>query len=203
MASQTLSVNDGPPVLSRETVRVVRRSRCMKDPDNPVIALRDIFRQYIEAKREFGAIAERCLLKGWPDRKTAIQSTSRLGNLVAETELLRFEYLISAVPLDATVLKSFACIFERIDKGWRDSEEVALRAKNPTYQDVSRELEAAEAAKAALDPTALDGPFAGARGDPEFRNAFASLDKKHRQLEEQLEKLAARVPRIASDTTTP
>jgi hypothetical protein len=165
-------------------------------PDDPATAIREIFRQYIEAKREFGSVAERCLLKGWPDRKAAIQTTSRLGKLVSESELLRFEYLMSAVPVDATVLKSFACIFDRIYKGWRDSEEVALREKNPTYRDVSRELEAAEATKAALDPTALDGPFAGARGDPEFRKAFASLDKKHRQLEEQLGKVATRVPKL-------
>jgi hypothetical protein len=165
----------------------------MKDPDNPAIAIRDIFRQYVEAKREFGAVAERCLLKGWPDRKAAVQSTSRLGNLVSEIELLRFEYLMCAVPVDATVLKSFACIFDRLYKGWRDDEEVALRDRNPTYRDLSRELEAAEATKAAADPTALDGPFAGARGDPEFRKAFASLDKKHRQLEEQLGKLTARM----------
>lgn len=161
----------------------------MKEPD-PAIAIRDIFRQYIEAKREFGAIAERCLLKGWPDRKTAIQSTSRLGNLVAESEWLRFEYLMSAVPLDARVLKSFDSIFDRLDKGWGNSDELALREKNPTYRAVSRELEAAKA-KAALDPTALDGPFAGATGDPEFRSAFAALDKKHRQLEEQLGELVA------------
>lgn len=172
----------------------------MKEPD-PAIAIRDIFRQYIEAKREFGVIAERCLLKGWPDRKTAIQSTSRLGTLVAETEWLRFEYLMSAGPFDAAVLKSFACIFDRLDKGWGDSEELALRDKNPTYRDVSRELEAANATKAALDPTALDGPFAGAKGDPEFRRAFAALDKKHRQLEEQLGRLVARLPKITDDTT--
>jgi hypothetical protein len=165
----------------------------MKGPDDPAIAIRDIFRQYIEAKREFGAVAERCLLKGWPDRKAAVQSMSRLGNLVSEIELLRFEYLMSTVPVDAAVLKSFACIFDRLHKGWRDSEEVALREKNPTYRDVSRELEAAEAAKAAGDPTALDGPFAGARGDPEYRNAFTALDKKHRHLEEQLGSLAARL----------
>jgi hypothetical protein len=44
----------------------------------PAVALRDTFRQYIEAKLEFGAIAERCLLTGWPDRKVTIQSTSFL-----------------------------------------------------------------------------------------------------------------------------
>jgi hypothetical protein len=175
----------------------------MEEPDNPVIAIRDTFRQYIEAKREFGAIAERCLLKGWPDRKAAVQSTSRLGDLVSEIELLRFEYLMNAVPIDVTVLKSFACIFDRLYKGWGESEEIALREKDPTYRDLSRELEAAEATKAALDPTALDGPFAGAARDPEYRNAAASLDKKCRQLEEQLGKLAARMAKIANDTTTP
>ena len=174
----------------------------MKEPD-PAGAIRDIFRQYIEAKREFGAVAERCLLKGWPDRKTAIQSMSRLGSLVADIELLRFEHLMSAVPLDATALKSFAAIFDRLDKDWADSEEIVLREKNPTYRAVSRELEAAKATKAALDPTALDGPFAGAKGDPEFQIAFASLDKRHRQLEEQLGRLAARVPKTAGDPTTP
>ena len=115
------------------------------------------------------------MLKGWPDRKAAVQSTTRLGNLVADIELLRFEYLMSAVPVDATVLKSFDCIFDRLYKGWRDSDEAALRERNPTYRDVSRELEAAEATKAALDPTALAGPFAGAERDPEYRDACASL----------------------------
>ena len=168
----------------------------MKEPD-PAVAIRATFRQYIEAKREFGAVAERCLLKGWPDRKAAVQCTSRLGDLVAKIELLRFEYLMSAVPVDAMALKSFTCIFDRLYKGWQDSDEVALREENPTYRDVSRELEAAEATKAALDPTALDGPFAGAARDPEYRNAAASLNKKHRQLEQQLGKLAARMSKIA------
>lgn len=174
----------------------------MKEPE-PSVAIRDTFRQYIEAKREFGALAERCLLKGWPDRKAAVQSTSRLGDLVSEIELLRFEHLMSAVSVDAATLKSFACIFDRLYKGWRDSEEVALRERNPTYRDVSRELEVAEATKAALDPTALDGPFAAAGRDPEYRNAAASLDEKHRRLEAQLGKLAARMPKIAKDTTRP
>jgi hypothetical protein len=174
----------------------------MKEPD-PADAIRDTFRQYIEAKREFSAVAERCLLKGWPDRKAAVKSMSRLGDLVTEIELLRFEYLMSAVPVHATTLKSFACIFDRLHKGWRDTEEVALREKDPTYRDVSRELEAAEATKAASDPTALDGPFAGAARDPEYQDAAISLDKKHRQLEAELGKLAARMPRIANDTTTP
>jgi hypothetical protein len=116
--------------------------------------------------------------------------------------LARFEYLMTAVPVDATTLKPLASIFDRLYKGWRDSEDVAIREKNPRYRDVSRELEAAEAVKAASDPTALEGPFAGAERDPEYRKAFASLDRKHRQLQEQLGKLAARVPTIAIDTTT-
>jgi hypothetical protein len=175
----------------------------MKDPDNSVIAIRETFRQYIEAKREFAVVAERCLLKGWPDRKAAILSTSRLGNLVAEIEVLRFEYLMSAVPIDATMLHTFARIFDRLYKGWRDRDEAALREKNPIYRDVSRELEAAEATKAALEPTALDGPFAAAARDPEYRSAAVTLDRKHRQLEEQLAKHAAHMPQIASDIAKP
>jgi hypothetical protein len=172
----------------------------MNDRDNPLVAIQEIFRQYIEAKREFGAIAERCLLKGWPDRKAEIQSTMRLMTLVSEIELLRFEYLMSVTLLDSATLKSFALLFDRLYKGWRDSDEVALSAGNPTYRDVSKELEATKSIKAAMDPAALDGPFAGAGQDPEFRNACAALDKKHRQLEEQIGTVAAatRLPTTAS-----
>jgi hypothetical protein len=144
-----------------------------------------VFRDYTAAKREFLAITDRCYLKGWPDRKAAVQHSSNVRALIIEQESLRVEYLLSGVTVEAVVWKSLAGILNRISKNWRDGDEGALEANSPTYRNITRQL----AAAGPIDRAALDGPFNGAKGDPEFLGAFHTFNKKRIELDERLARL--------------
>lgn len=150
------------------------------------VAVREIFRRYIDAKRDFLTITARCYLKGWPDRKSAVQAWSALCALVIEQEVLRFDYLISGARLDAAVWKSLESILNRISKDWKECDERELAAQSSAYQDVLKQLAAAESI---VDKPALHGPFSGAKGDPEWLNAIHAFDKRRSDLDDQLGKL--------------
>ena len=57
----------------------------------------EIFRRYIESKLELLSIAERCSLKGWPDRRGALRNAFRLQQLYCEQELRRAEHLAATL----------------------------------------------------------------------------------------------------------
>jgi hypothetical protein len=80
----------------------------------PEAELREIFRQYTEAKRELSVVTGRCLLKGWPDRKTAVQDLAKTTSLVMEYEALRFEHLLSDVAVEGPVWKSLGAVLDRV-----------------------------------------------------------------------------------------
>jgi hypothetical protein len=147
--------------------------------------VRDAFRQYTDAKREFLAITERCYLKGWPDRKAALQHFSKVCALIMEQESLRFDYLMSGIFVEAAVWKSLTGILNRISKDWKDSDEVALETNSPAYRDITNQLTAA----GPIDKAALDGPYKGAEGDPEFRSAIHAFNNRRIELDERLASL--------------
>ena len=152
-------------------------------------AVRNILSEYVEARKTYLVSSERCLLKGWPDRKQAVSNSTRLKILQGEAELMRFDFLMSS-GLDATaVCRSLESIMDRLYTHWTDAEDAALKHKNPSYRELARQLENADAAR---DPGALDGPFAAARGDPEYLAAAETLRMKYSELDKQLTKLMAR-----------
>jgi hypothetical protein len=55
--------------------------------------VQDVFRRAVASKRAFLMVAERCAIKGWPDRKIALRNAFRLQELLGTREELRFEYL--------------------------------------------------------------------------------------------------------------
>lgn len=150
------------------------------------VEVRDVFREYIEAKREFLAVTDRCSLKGWPDRKSVLEDFSKMCAFVIEQEVLRFDYMLSGVPVEAAVWKSLEGILNRISKDWKDSDESGLAAKSAAYRDVSKQLAAAEAI---VDKAALDGPFKGTQGDPEWKNAVRVFNDKRSELDKRLARL--------------
>jgi hypothetical protein len=157
-------------------------------PTDMITAIRSLLRQYIEAKSQFLATSERCLQKGWPDRKIAIRNAIRLKILQGDLELLRFDYVVRHQSVEPAACKSLASIMDRLYKDWRDSEEVALKEENPNYRELMRELGTAEAER---DPAALDGPLAAVRGDREYVAAANALRMRHHEFDEQLGKLVA------------
>jgi hypothetical protein len=164
----------------------------MERPEDVPSAVQDVFRQYVEAVREFVVTSGRCYLKGWPDRKAAVQNTTKLGHLNCDLQLLRFEYLVGAGFLEPAMCESIEGISDRIWKGWKESDEAALKNTSQQYRDV---LAQQQAGWAVLDKAAIEGPSEGARRDPEFLKAAADYRDKYWALDAQLQKLAKAVHR--------
>ena len=93
--------------------------------------VRDVYRQYIQSKRELFEVAEACSIKGWPDRKAAVQVAFRIQNLLNEQEALRFEYLIEKRPSESASWESLTSISKRLDEGWNTAEDEILKENNP------------------------------------------------------------------------
>ena len=160
----------------------------MERPENVPSAVQDVFRQYVEALREFVVTSGRCHLKGWPDRKAAVQNSTKLGHLNCDLQLLRFEYLVSGGFLEPAMCASIEGISDRIWKGWQESDETALKNTSQRYRDV---LEQQRAGLASLDKAAIEGPIDGARRDPELRKAAEDYRDRYWALDAQLQKLAS------------
>jgi len=159
--------------------------------EEAITGLRSIFKGYLETKRQLAADANRLLLKGWPDRRTTAQSLLHVTNLVIDCELLRFEHLLSQVPLSSTIWTSIMTITQRLWTDWTATEEQALSDANAGYRDIVSQL---EVAKQKHDRAALYGPFKDARRDPEFGIACEAFAKRNRELDAQLTALRMKWP---------
>ena len=158
----------------------------MTAPSEP--QLREIFREYIQAKRELLEVTVRCYLKGWPDRKAAVEDLAKMSGLVMEEELLRFDYLLGRARVETAEWTSLKNLVRRLSNQWEDSDEVELKATNPAYRELLTRL----AAATPIDKSALDGPGKGARADREWQNAIHAFDEKHDELDSRLTRLHLR-----------
>jgi hypothetical protein len=136
-----------------------------------ISTLRDVWSQYIQSKRQFLITAERCCVRGWPDKKAEIRNAFRLQELYCERERLRFEHLAAAPELNASVhwqsLNSLSAISKSIDTEWNDHQEAALRDSNPDYMSICEEIDKC----GAVLRTDNTGPFTDAQRDPEYARA--------------------------------
>src|SRR5579859_6342284 len=111
--------------------------------------LRGVWLRYIDSKRHFLSIAERCSVRGWPDRKIAIRNAFRLQELFCDQEILRFEYLATTWRDPANItyksLTSVSAISNAIHNEWTDAAEGALQQSNPAYRNLVQELEQCKA----------------------------------------------------------
>ena len=159
----------------------------MERPVKVPNAVQDIFRQYVDAVRDCLVVSERCYLKGWPDRKAEVLNAVRVVRLNYDLQLLRLEYLVRVGSLEPAMWKSISAISDRIWKDWKDNDETALKEKSQLYRDILAQL---DAGRAVADPAAMEGPIAGAGGDPEYLKASEDLRKKYWALDADLQKLA-------------
>ena len=147
--------------------------------------LREVFREYTQAKRELLAVTIRCYLKGWPDRKAAVEELAKMSELVMEQESLRFDYVLSCARVETGEWKSLETILHRLSTHWKDSDEVELEATSPAY----RELTSRFAMAAPTDKAALDGPGKAAQADREWQLAVHAFNKRHDELDVRLSRL--------------
>jgi hypothetical protein len=149
------------------------------------ILVHDVFRQYLDARREFNVVLERCSVKGWPDKKADLRMSFRLQELFLERMALRLNHLQNSASEDA-VWKSYtttSAVHERVQEGWKDSDEETLAKKDAAYAALQKEI---GDLTATLDPPGLEGPFQMVKGDSELIAAAHDFDRKVRALDGQL-----------------
>lgn len=158
------------------------------DPDR----LRPVWLRYIESKKHFLSIAERCCIRGWPDRKAEIRNAFRLQELFCDQEIMRFEHLVAIWrdPANTTCksLTSLSAISKEIQQEWTDPMEETLQQSRPAYKKLVQEIERYNAAMA---PEALEGPFRDARRDPEYVSARDAAGEALAACDKQLEQSAS------------
>jgi hypothetical protein len=134
--------------------------------------VQEVWSQYTESKRQFLIIAERCCVRGWPDRKLELRAAFRIQELYSELEKLRLEHLLATRELDNTVpwlsIDSLSAVSKIINTHWTAAEETALRQSNPDYMKLSQEL---DKSRTEMDPTGNAGPYKDAQRDPEYVRA--------------------------------
>jgi hypothetical protein len=104
--------------------------------------VREVFREYMESCRENTKLAEQRALGASPDHIPILLNCFRLQHLLGERLTIRFEYLLTTKSLDCAPFNSLDDVQKRLDQGWTEAEEVAIKEDNSHYCDISREIEA-------------------------------------------------------------
>jgi hypothetical protein len=106
-------------------------------------------------------------LKGWPDRKGALQNAFRLQQLFCAQELRRAEYLAASLKMSDALRRptTIAVIEKMFREAWNDRHEKAMRQTDPSYGALADEI---ELCRAAFDRQAVEGPLRDAQRDPEW-----------------------------------
>jgi hypothetical protein len=150
--------------------------------------LREVWLRYVDSKRHFLSVTERCSIRGWPDLKTAIRNAFRLQELFCDQEIMRFEHLATMWRDPASIacnsLTSVSAISKAIQQEWTETAEGTLQQSNPAYKKLVHEI---EQCTASTTPEALDGPFRDARRDPEYIGARHAVQKALAACDKQLE----------------
>jgi hypothetical protein len=131
----------------------------------------EIFGRYIESKLALFSIAERCSLKGWPDRKEVLQNAFRLQQLFCERELRRVERLAATLKMSDGLHRrptTIKAVDAMVNESWTDLQETELRQVDPRYEALAAEI---EKCRAASHGAATEGPLKAAQWDPEYQKA--------------------------------
>jgi hypothetical protein len=147
--------------------------------------LRDTFRKSQASYLEFVAKAEQCALRVLPEFKLAWQNVYNLQRLLKEQQSIRFEYLLGARHLDCSRFESLDAIAERLEAGWRDEEESALRALDAKYNKIS--LEIADI-RAKWRPYAVGESFKMLEKDSEYQTARLALSRRAQEFAERVKR---------------
>lgn len=102
--------------------------------------VREVFREYMESCRESTKITEQRALEASPDHIPILLNCFRLQHLLLERLTIRFEYLLTTKSLDCAPFNSLDDLQKRLDQGWTEAEEVAIKKGNSHYCDISREI---------------------------------------------------------------
>ena len=139
----------------------------------------EVLHQDINDYRDFLRVAERCALRGWPDRKKELRNAFRLQELLLEQQILRLE-CVATTTADHS---SISVILQAVREQWTDAQEQGLMRDNADYATLVHEIESCQRA---MNPESIDGPLKDAQRDPDYIKAREVLRQAtHDRLESQ------------------
>ena len=147
--------------------------------------LRNTFRKSQASYREFLDVVEQCALRVSPEFKLAWQIVYRLQRLLMEQRTIRFKYLLQTRVLDCSLFETLDAIAERLDAGWSDAEESALRTLDARYNKIS--LEIADI-RSKWKPYAVGESFKILENDPEYQTARLALASRAQEFAERVKR---------------
>jgi hypothetical protein len=87
---------------------------------------------------------------------------------------IRFEYLLKTQSLDYPIFKSLDEVSKRLDKGWKATEEGALKKSNSHYGDICQEIADIQSK---WDSDSLSAPLKAVEQNRAAREAIADRVK--------------------------
>jgi hypothetical protein len=154
-------------------------------PDARAKLVEGVFLRYLDARREFSLALERCAIKGWPDRRTAVRTSARVQGLFFSQLAARLTHLVCEHGLNDAMWSGYTTtlqVHDRVQELWSEQEEQTLRLRDAAYAQMQCEISELQSVVA---PVALDEPFKMAKRDPELvvagwklNNATLAFDRE-------------------------
>jgi hypothetical protein len=118
-------------------------------------------------------------------KTSALARWYQLQRLLREQQSIRFEYLLTARHLDCSRFESLDAIAERLEAGWSDAEESALRTLDARYNKIS--LEIADI-RSKWKPYAVGESSKMLENDPEYQTARLALSSRAKEFAERVKR---------------
>jgi hypothetical protein len=152
-------------------------------PKNRANIVREAFRDYMESCREHTKTIEQRALQVSPDQSSVLRNCFRLQHLLMERLTIRFEHLITTNTLDHSQLKSLDDIQKRLDEGWTEAEERAMKGYNAHYCNIAAEVEAIQSK---WTPDSLTLPLRELMKDDMYRKQSTAHADSIRELQKRM-----------------
>lgn len=145
--------------------------------------VRDTFRKSQASYSEFLDVAEQRALIVWPDYKLAWQNVFKLQRLLKQREEMRFAHLLQACNLDCSLFETLDDLAARLEAGWSEAEEIAMRECNAHYGEISREI---GDIRSKWDPSAVGESTRTLEQDLTYRAARLALADRAKKFAERI-----------------
>jgi hypothetical protein len=130
-------------------------------------------------------VAEQCALRVSPEYKLAWQNVFKLQRLLKKREDMRFAHLLHSCNLDCSLFETLDDLAARLEAGWSEAEEIAMRESNAPYSEMSREI---GDIRSKWDPHAVGESTRILEQDPKYLAARLALADRAKKFAERVQR---------------
>jgi hypothetical protein len=142
-------------------------------------SIQDLFRKYVRSHRVFVDIAEQRAIVLMPEQESAWRVMFGLQRLLAERQLLRFEYLVNRDEAARPDWTKLSDVESRIEGGWSEVEEGELAHASRHYAKLSESI---RMFRSKLNAENLDAQLKFLQEDSHYRRARFDLGDNARMV---------------------